>query len=184
MFNTTVNDLCDAVSRLDVSVDGEEIAAVLRSCETAIAMTMAPLRAFDELMLYQLTKASSTAQYLERTAGLSPGEARARVILARKLKAMPLTEAAWIAGTISSGQVHAIATNVKKPLAERYRADEADVLPIIVPLDAKDTDLAMQRWANYTQASLTTTPTNHRAKTSSSTPSPAAATSPKAPSGP
>jgi hypothetical protein len=63
MFNTTVSDLCDAVSRLDLSVDGEEIAAVVRACETAIAKTMAPLRAFDELLLYRLTKASSSAQY-------------------------------------------------------------------------------------------------------------------------
>jgi hypothetical protein len=73
-------------------------------------------------------------------------------MLARKLKAMPQTEAAWIAGTISSGQVRAIVTNVPKRIAERYRDDETAVLAIIGPLDAKDTDLAMQRWANYAQA--------------------------------
>ena len=103
-------------------------ARVFRLRDALLAKTMEPLRAFDELMLYQLSKASSTAQFLERCAGLSPAEAQATVILARKLKAMPLTEAAWLAGTITSGQVRAIAAIVTKRLAERYTADEAEVL--------------------------------------------------------
>ena len=120
VFSPTVAELVDVVARLDATVDGGEIAAVLSACETAVARTMAPLRAFDELMLYQLTKAASTVQFLERTAGLSPGDAKSTVILARKLKAMPLTEAAWIAGTITSGQARAIAGYVTKRLAERF----------------------------------------------------------------
>jgi hypothetical protein len=68
-----------------------------------LANTMAPLQAFDELRLYQLSKASSTQQFLERTVGLSPGDAHWTVMMARKLKAMPLTEAAWLAGTLTSG---------------------------------------------------------------------------------
>src|SRR5688572_20909326 len=158
MLNATVTDFLDAIARLDVHVDGDEISAILRGCEDAVAKTMDPLRAFDELMLYQLTKASSTAQFLERCAGLSPADARASVILARKLKAMPLTEAAWLAGTITSGQVRAIAAIVTKRLAERYTADEAIVLGIVELLDARETDLALQRWANYTEASLADDP--------------------------
>ena len=56
------------------------------------------------------------------------------------------------------------------------------VLRIVTPLDAKDTDKAMQRWANYTNAHLDDDPQSRRATTSSSIPRPAAATSPKAPS--
>jgi hypothetical protein len=158
MLNATVTNFLDAVARLDVHVDGDEISAILQGCEDAVAKTMDPLRAFDELQLYQLSKADSTRQFLERCAGLSPGDAQATVILARKLKAMPLTEAAWLAGTITSGQVRAIAMNVKKRLAERYTADEAVVLGIVEPLDAKATDLALQRWVNYTEASLADDP--------------------------
>ncbi|HUP72950.1 MAG TPA: DUF222 domain-containing protein, partial [Acidimicrobiales bacterium] len=158
MLNATVAKFLDAVAGLDVAVDGEEIAAIRGACEIAVAKTMEPLRAFDELLLYQLTKASSSAQFLERCAGLAPAEARGSVILARKLKAMPLTEAAWIEGALTSGQVRAIAGNVTKRLAERYRADEAAVLAIIGPLDAKETDTAMQRWVAYTQASLADDP--------------------------
>src|SRR5215216_183228 len=154
MLSPSVAELLDAVKRVEIAVDGDDLAAVAQACELLLAKTMEPLRAFDEMMLYQLTKASSTGQFLERCAGLAPAEAQRSVTLARKLKAMPLTEAAWLAGTITSGQVQAIVANVKKPLADRYRDDEAEMLVIIAPLDAKDTDLAMQRWVNYVHASL------------------------------
>ena len=120
----------ELVDHLPVAVDADQLARAHRLREAILAKTMEPLGAFDELLLYQLTKAASSAQFLERCAGLAPGEARASVILARKLKAMPQTEAAWIAGTITSGQVRAIAVNVTKRLAERYTADEAAVLRI------------------------------------------------------
>ncbi len=156
MLSPTVCELLDAVKRVEIAVDGDDLAAVAQARELLLAKTMEPTRAFDELKLYQLTKASSTSQFLERCAGLSPAEAKASVILARKLKAMPLTEAAWLDGTLTSGQVHAIDKVVVKRFADRYRDDEAEILPIIVGLDARDTDLALLKWVNVTQASTTT----------------------------
>ena len=57
---------------------------------------MAPLREFDSAQLYQLSKASSTKQFLERTAGLSQTDAGSTASLARKLGAMPETEARFV----------------------------------------------------------------------------------------
>ncbi|MEO5837820.1 MAG: hypothetical protein ABIQ73_29245, partial [Acidimicrobiales bacterium] len=108
MLSASVCDFLEAIARLELAVDGDDLAAVRRGCETAIAKTMEPTRVFDELMLYRLSEASSTAQFSERCAGLAPADAQRSVTLARKLKAMPLTEAAWLDGTLTSGQVHAI----------------------------------------------------------------------------
>ena len=146
------------VDHLDVAVDADVLARVFRLRETLLARTVAPLGAFDELRLYQLSKASSTAQFLERCAGLSPGDAQWTVTMARRLKAMPLTEAAWLAGTLTSGQVRAVVGNVTKRTAEHYTAEEAAVLAIIAPLDAKDTAKAMQSWAHYAEALLADDP--------------------------
>ena len=44
MLNATVTNFLDAIARLDVHVDGEEISAIRRGCETAIAKTMEPTR--------------------------------------------------------------------------------------------------------------------------------------------
>ena len=89
MLSPSVAELLDAVKRVEIAVDGDDLAAVAQARELLLAKTMEPLRAFDEMMLYQLTKASSTAQFLERCAGLSPVDAQRSMTLARKLKAMP-----------------------------------------------------------------------------------------------
>ena len=108
VMSPTVAELVDVVKRLDMSVDADDLEAVMHAREMLLATAMAPLQAFDELRLYQLSKASSTTQFLERCAGLSPGDAQWTVTLARRLKAMPLTEAAWLAGTLTSAQVQAV----------------------------------------------------------------------------
>jgi hypothetical protein len=71
-----------------------------------LAKAMAPLREFDELQLYQLSKASSTKQFLERAAGLSPGDAGSSVSMARKLRSMPLTTRE-AASAMASCAIHA-----------------------------------------------------------------------------
>ena len=88
MLSATVAELIDVVDRLDIAVDADDVAVVLRLRDTILAKAMAPLRAFDELMLYQLTKASSTAQFLGRTVGLSQGDAHATVAMARIFPAL------------------------------------------------------------------------------------------------
>ena len=146
---TAMEELVDHVK---IAVDARDLERVFRLREKLFAMSMAPLRAFDELQLYQLSKASSSCQFLERTVGLSPGDAGASVSMARKLRAMPLTEAGFVDGTVSSGQARAIVANVFKRIAEQYTAEEADVLRIIKPLTPKDAAKAMQSWANYAHA--------------------------------
>ena len=53
-------------ARFDPDVDARILARATRLQKTIQSRTLAPLRAFDEMMLYQLTKASSTHQFLER----------------------------------------------------------------------------------------------------------------------
>ena len=112
----------ELVAGLDVAVDAAELARVFRLRDRLLAKAMAPLRAFDELQLYQLSKASSTKRFLERAAGLSPGDAGSSVSMARKLASMPETEARFVAGTFPSGHVRAIVANVEARVAERYTA--------------------------------------------------------------
>ena len=54
----------ELVDHLDVAVDADVLARVFQLREKLLAKSMEPLRAFDELMLYQLSKAASTVQYL------------------------------------------------------------------------------------------------------------------------
>jgi hypothetical protein len=151
---------------------------VFRLRETLLAKSMAPLAAFDELRLYQLSKASSTAQFLERTVGLSPGDAQWTVTMARRLKAMPLTEAAWLAGTLTSGQVHAVVVNVSKAHRRAIHGRGSRSVGHHRAPRRQGHAKAMQSWSNYAQALLADDPqTSRRGRMSSSIPRPPAAVS-------
>src|SRR5258706_5855497 len=139
MLGATVVELIDVVGRLGIGVDGDDLVGVCRMRELLLAKSMAPVREFDKAQLYQLGKARSTKQFLQRTAGLSPADAGSTASLARKLGSMPQTEARFVDGKLPSGHVRAIAANVSPRLLERYQAGEADplgILTLLLPVQA------------------------------------------------
>jgi len=152
MFSSAVVELREAIARLEICVDADDLAEVFRLRELLLAKAMAQLRDFDAAQLYQLSKASSTKQFLERTAGLVPADAGAAVGLARKLGALPRTEARWLAEALVSGQVRAIAANVSRRIADRYAAVEDDVLDLIATLTPSAAAEAMASWALHAHA--------------------------------
>ena len=60
---------------------------------------------------------------------------------------MPETEARFVDGRLSSGQVRAIAANVSPRLVPLYQAVEAELLDIVTPLTPTDAATAMAGWA-------------------------------------
>ena len=147
MLSSSICELRDVVERLDVSVDPDDLAEVFRLRDALLAKAMRPLREFDTLELYQPTKATSTKTFLEKSAGLSAGEAGAAVVMARKLGKMPLTEAAFVDGTLPSGTVRAIVANVVPRVIDRYVAHEAENIDIVAPLTPSEAATVMQSWA-------------------------------------
>src|SRR5947207_16015587 len=102
MLSATVVELIDVVGRLEIGVDADDLVAVARARELLLAKSMAPLREFDKAQLYQLSKARSTRQFLQRTAGVSQGDAGSTASLARKLRAIPATEAGVVDAKLTS----------------------------------------------------------------------------------
>src|SRR5205814_2440689 len=147
MLSATVVELIDVVGRLEIGVDADDLVAVARARELLLAKSMAPLREFDKAQLYQLSKARSTRQFLQRTAGLSQPDARSTASLSRKLGSMPETEARFVDGKLPSGHVRAIAANVSPRLVDRYQAVEGDLLEILTPLSPVEAASAMNAWA-------------------------------------
>src|SRR5207247_2771342 len=125
----------------------DDLVAVMRMRELLLAKSTAPLREFDKAQLYQLCKARSTKQFLQRTAGLSQADVGSTASLARKLGSMPQTEARFVDGKLPSGHVRAIAANVAPRLVDRYQAVEGDLLDILTPLSPLEAASAMNAWA-------------------------------------
>jgi hypothetical protein len=152
MHSDPLTVLEELVEDLDVAVDGRDLARLFRVRDRLFAKALRPLNDFDEAGLYQLTKATSTKTYLEKEAGLSPGEAGALVTTVRKVSKMPLTATAFLDGALGSGTVRAIVANVSPRIMDLYLQNEADNLEILRPLTPRDAACAMQQWATRAHA--------------------------------
>ena len=147
MQSALLSAIDDLVDQLEIAVDGDELTAVFRLREKLLAKSIRPLRDFDAAKLYRLSHAGATGAFLERTVGIAPAEAGGIAKMARRLGAMPETETAFADGTLSSGQVRAVIANVAPRVADRYIANEPQLVNAIAALTVRDTTRAMQSWA-------------------------------------
>jgi hypothetical protein len=129
-----------------VAVDGEAIRDALAYRDRLDAAIHGALGEFDRAELWELDGATSLTAWLRDRAGMTAGRAGHTVGVARRLRVLPLTLAAWREGRLSSGQVDAVVANVKPAHVELFASHEADVVPSLEALTTTETLLAMQRW--------------------------------------
>lgn len=138
--------LAQLVEEVEIPVDGDAIAeamAVRDKLEAAIADALA---AFDKAQLWEIDGARSLTDWV-RARGRSSRASAARLCTqARRVDRLPVTKQAWRDGTLSSGQVQAVMANVSDQLVDLFAAHEADLVPVLAPLNVRDTAVAMQEW--------------------------------------
>jgi hypothetical protein len=130
----------------EVPVDGHAIVELLALRDLIDSVLSETVGAFDAAQLWDLDGATSMPAWLRSSTGVPGGEAARVARTARRLRGLPATTRAWRDGSLSSGQVHAIAANVPDELVERFADVEPDLLPLIRPLSVEHTATAMRRW--------------------------------------
>jgi hypothetical protein len=128
-----------------MSVDGVELVELLAERDRLEARLAAAIAVFDEAELWDLDAATSMHAWLRDRARMSSRDAGRLVTLARQLRALPVTHAAWESGSLSGGQLEVILANVRKDAAV-FAEHEADVVPLLAPLDLLGTIEVMQHW--------------------------------------
>jgi hypothetical protein len=73
---------------------------------------------------------------------------------ARKLAHLPVTAGAWRAGTLSSGQVEAIAAHLDPDTLDLFAHHETDMVPTLVGLPVPDVAAAMGAWLDRLRIEL------------------------------
>jgi hypothetical protein len=95
---------------------------------------------------FELDGATSTAGWLKHRCRMTGGDAHALASLARKLQALPHTTRAWRDGTLSSGQIRAIGTNIPMRHLGRYSDAEAAMAGHFASLTVHETIDIMRQW--------------------------------------
>ena len=87
---------------------------------------------------------------------MAGGDAARVVRSARRLRALPVTSAAALDGTLSAGQVRAIVANVSPAAVALFADHQGDLVPTLAPLSVGDVAVAMRTWAALADDALDT----------------------------
>lgn len=141
-----LSDLAAAVEALEITPDGEQIALAIRVRDLLDAKIAIAVGIYDAKALYSLDGAVSATGWLKAAARMGGPAAASLVKTARRLRQLPVTQAAWLHASISSGQVQVIVANVDDRTVDQLAAQEAELVPLLRPLSVQDTATVMRQW--------------------------------------
>lgn len=128
-------------------VDGDALAEVIALRDRLDAQISEALGEFDAAELFELDGAVSTISWLRSRAGQSNRAATRIATTAKRLRRCPVTRGTWRDGSLSGGQIDAVVANLTPRRTPLWEDHEARVVPLLEPLDVRDTTIAMQAWA-------------------------------------
>jgi hypothetical protein len=148
-----LGSLCTAID--DASIDACEADLIegFALLDRLSARLFHAVDEFDRSGLWVLDGATSMAAWLKANAGRTGSDAVAITKVARLLRSLPVTAAAFADGSLSYGQVRVISANVTERTLDLFVDHEADVIPTFETLTIKQTTDAMQHWARLARAS-------------------------------
>ena len=127
------------------------MAAALRSHDRHEAALCLSIGELDALKLWEPAGFSSTHHWV-KDQGVHPRDAFEMVKLARKLRRLPVTAAAWVDGALTGGQVRVIAALVVDRHVPRFAEHEAELVPSLSALTVDETMRVMRLWRDHADA--------------------------------
>jgi hypothetical protein len=144
--------LAEAIEEYQIHLDGDALVEVFALIDRLQAKAAEAVADFDHHELWQLEGATSMTAWLRDRTGLAPRRARHLSSMARRLRALPVTAAAWRAGDLAGGQVEAITAAVPAGAVELFAAHEPELVPALAGLSTIDTVRAMAVWRAHATA--------------------------------
>src|SRR5262245_12545689 len=138
--------LGEAIERLEIPVDGAALAEVVALRDRLDARISDAVADCDRVGLWELDGATSMTAWLAHHTRMPRSRAAATSARARKLAQLPVTTAAWRDGTLSTGQVDAIAANLDADTVALFAEHEPARGPNLVELSVRDVAVAMGAW--------------------------------------
>ena len=146
--------LARAISTLQMVPTSGAVEQLLALQDRLEAKVAALLRAFEAEGSWQQDGSVSFTAWLAAHGRRSRKRAHREALAARRLGQLPITEAAWAEGELSSGHVAALVANVPAELAGLYAGHEAAMAPVLAELSVADAACALQAWRARAEALL------------------------------
>jgi Domain of unknown function (DUF222) len=150
--STILEDLADAIERLDLPVDRAVLTEAFTLADRLNAKLLTAVAEHDAAELWREDGSTSMTAWLRHHARRSGRDAARCAGTARRLRQLPVTAAAYGDGVLSSGQVQAIVANLKDRTVDLFAHHETELVPEVAGLSVSDTAVAMQDWARRADA--------------------------------
>jgi Domain of unknown function (DUF222) len=150
--SSILEPLTEAVDRLDLPADGVILVEAFALADRLNAKLLAAVSEHDAAELWRNDGATSMTAWLRHHTHQSGRQAARCTRTARRLRALPVTAAAYRDGVLSGGQVEAIVANLKDRTLDLFAHHEAELIPEVARLSVVDTSVAMQEWARRADA--------------------------------
>lgn len=147
-----VDALGKAIDTITVSHNPDDLAELFGPFDRLRAVLVRAVGEFDAHQSWQLDGATSMASWLRQHTRQTGATASGFVHQARRLRSLPVTEAAALDGTLSADQVKVMLANVSDTTAALYAEMEADMVPLLAALSVPDTTIVAKEWAAHADA--------------------------------
>lgn len=141
------------IAGLTVAPGCAAIADALAGLERLRAKIVAALVEIDRTGAWAAEGDTSLTAWLKRQ-GVSELDAAHLARAAVGLRHAPVTSAAYETGDLTGAQIDAVFANVRAAHRELFAEHEAELVPVLVGLSARETADAMQAWRRYADAVL------------------------------
>jgi Domain of unknown function (DUF222) len=132
--------------------DPDDVALLLAARDRLDARVCAAVARLDASGAVAVDGAVSTAQWLRTRGGRSHRDAATLTSRAARLSACPALAHAWAGGQLSGGQVDAVFAMVTDRREAAFAEHAPALLPSLVGLSVRHTELAMGHWAAMADA--------------------------------
>ncbi len=146
--------LAESIQTLEIPPCSAAVVEVAQQHTTLTAKLTIALAKLDLSGEYEQDGYASMTAWIRNTLGWTNQTANRVLKTGRRLRDLPATSEAWLAGQLTDGQVEIIVANVTDRRAPLWAEHEGEIVPLLEPLDLQSTARAMQDWAAKADAIL------------------------------
>ncbi len=146
--------LAEAIEELEVPPRGDALAEAWQHHQRLTAKLTLAAAALDASGDWAADGSASMTSWLRVHTEVTNAEAARVLRIGRRLRTLPHTAGAWVAGTLSDGQIDVIVANVTERRAALFAEHESELVGHLARLDVAETVRAMQDWAARADAIL------------------------------
>ena len=145
-IGTVLEELAVAIENLDVPVDCESLVEAIALRDRLDARITGAVGEFESDGWWAVDASASMTAWLRAHALMTRRSAQRLRSTAMRLRCLPVCARAYADGTLSGGQIEAIVARLDDDTVEIFAAQEAELVPYLVPLTVAGVSHAMAAW--------------------------------------